>query len=144
VEELRTRKKKFTIPMSDEPGELEESELKSRLISYLSSSLVSARRMRDILFPLCLDKGTVSRETLKAKFVELGEVEEPAKAGYLVTSISSQVGMAKNDFLRQVLSYEYPTYSWEKDNYRVREEYNDLVKAVLAELESEDSSNKVE
>ena len=139
VEEQRTRKKKFTIPMSDEPGELAEDELRARLISYLSSSLVSARRMREILLPACLDGGVVSRDMLKAEVVRRGEVPDPAKAGYLVSSISSQVGMAKNDFLRQVISYEYPTYPWEKDNYRVRDEYRELVKDVLAELGSGDA-----
>jgi hypothetical protein len=29
--------------------------------------------------------------------------------------------MAKNDFLRQVIGYEYPNYPWEKDNYSIRD-----------------------
>ncbi len=44
------------------------------------------------------------------------------------------MGMQKNDFLRQVVDYEYPNYSWEKDNYHVRSEYQRLVKQILAEL----------
>jgi Endonuclease NucS C-terminal domain len=136
VEEQRVRRKKFTIPMSDEPATLEEPELRTRLLAYLRSSLVSARRMRDILIPVCLEKGVAAREALKAELVARGEVEDPAKAGYHLTSISSQLGMAKNDFLRQVISYEYPTYDWEKDNYRVREEYRALVEDVLQELEA--------
>ena len=43
-------------------------------------------------------------------------------------------GMAKNDFLRQVIAYEYPRRPWEKDNFAIRPEYQDLVKEVLAEV----------
>ena len=42
--------------------------------------------------------------------------------------------LKKNDFLRQVIGYDYPNYPWEKDNYRVKQEYRDLVQEVLAEL----------
>ena len=31
------------------------------------------------------------------------------------------MGMEKNDFLRQVIGYEYPTNEWEKDNYFIRQ-----------------------
>jgi hypothetical protein len=44
--------------------------------------------------------------------------------------------MLKNDFLRQVLSYEYPNYRWEKDNYQVRPEYRELVADVLKTTEA--------
>jgi hypothetical protein len=53
--------------------------------------------------------------------------------------ISLQLGMLKNDFLRQVLAYEYPTYSWEKDNYRIRPEYRDLVVDVLGHGQKQSS-----
>jgi hypothetical protein len=44
--------------------------------------------------------------------------------------------MEKNDFLRQVISYEYPNPNnpWQKDNYGVRDDYRELVKEVLQEL----------
>ena len=41
--------------------------------------------------------------------------------------------MQKNDFLRQVIGYEYPNYPWEKDNYFIRSEYQHLVREILAE-----------
>ena len=52
--------------------------------------------------------------------------------GYYVSLISNQLGLDKNDFLRQIIAYEYPNHPWEKDNYRIREEYVDLVKELLA------------
>jgi hypothetical protein len=42
--------------------------------------------------------------------------------------------MKKNDFLRQVVAYEYPLHHWEKDNFAIRPEYRDLVKEVLDKL----------
>jgi hypothetical protein len=45
--------------------------------------------------------------------------------------------MQKNDFLRQVIAYDYPNYAWEKDNYRIRPDYKELVREVLVELGSE-------
>ena len=50
---------------------------------------------------------------------------------YFVSLISLQGGMKKNDFLRQIISYEYPNYPWEKDNYAIREDYKELVKEII-------------
>ncbi len=79
----------------------------------------------------------MTREQLKDELVKRHVLDDPSKAGKALSVISLQVGMQKNDFLRQVLTYEYPTYHWEKDNYRIRPEYRDLVAQVL-----QDSSNK--
>ena len=42
--------------------------------------------------------------------------------------------MKKNDFLRQVVAYDYPRHRWEKDNFAIREEHRSLVGEVLAGL----------
>ncbi len=123
--------------MSDEPGEYDSDELRLLLIKYLSQSMVSARRIRNVLLPACLEYGKVQRELLKKELVRLGEAEDMTNAGYALTAISSQIGMEKNDFLRQVIGYEYPNYPWEKDNYYIRGDYHDLVREILAELEDE-------
>jgi hypothetical protein len=49
--------------------------------------------------------------------------------------------MKKNDFLRQVIKYEYPTYEWEKDNYQIREGYAELVEEIFQEFEQMDSAD---
>lgn len=138
IEQLRSeKKKKFEIPMSDEPGTYPPDELAKRLKQYLSQSLWSAQRMRNVLFPVLLRDGKVNREQLKDELVKFGEAENARDAGYFLSLISSQIGMVKNDFLRQVVGFEYhPDYPWLKETYFIRDEYKDLVKQVIGELSS--------
>jgi len=139
VEQLRTeKKKKFQIPMSDEPGSYSSEELKQKLKEYLSQDLSSARRMRKALFPVLLQETRVNREKLKNELVLTGEADNPRDAGFFLSVISGQIGMAKNDFLRQAVGYEYhPTQPWLKEWYFIREEYKELVKEVLDKLASQ-------
>jgi hypothetical protein len=132
LEEKRSREKKFSIPMSDEPGQYSEDELRRLLLDYLSQELVTAQRIRDVLIPACLKRDTLSRDELKEEFLRQNPSVEPNKAGFSLSVSSGQMGMKENDFLRQVIGYEYPTYEWEKDNYFIRPEYRRLVIDVLA------------
>jgi hypothetical protein len=135
VEQERIRRRKFQIPMSDEPGEYDDIQLKALLRKYLLQDLYSARRIRDVLLPVCLEQRSgVTREELKEEFVDRGEAENVRRAGYFLSLISQQIGMEKNDFLRQVIRYEYPNNPWEKDNYRVGDEHQELVAEVLSEV----------
>ena len=65
VEKDKMKKKKFTIPMSDEPGSYSEDELKDLLSKYLGGNLWSAKRLKNIMLPLLLEKGKITREDLK-------------------------------------------------------------------------------
>lgn len=112
MEQSRTSKRKFTIPMSDEPGEYDEKELEKMFKEYLQQGLSSAKWMRKIILPACLEHGTVTRDQLKEEFIKHKEAEDLSKAGYHLTTISNQLGMANKDFLRQVIGYEYPNYEW--------------------------------
>lgn len=136
VAEQRTKRRKYKIPMSDEPGSYEEEELRELLSRYLSQDMVSAKRIRDVLLPACLEHEFLQRDKLKEEFVERGDAKDIKIAAYRMPLISGQLGMEKNDFLRQVVGYTYPNYSWEKDNYFIRDEYKDLVKELLDELGS--------
>lgn len=137
-EELRkAKKRKFQIPMSDKPGEYEKDKLRRLLTEYLSQDLVSVRRIRKILLPVCLEHDKVQRDQLKNEFVKRGAAVDTSKAGLYLTSISTQLGMEKNDFLRQVIGYETPNYDWMKDNYHIKQEYRDLVEGILPELDME-------
>lgn len=136
IVEQRSKRAKYRLEMSDEPGQYEEHELRELLVQYLSQNMVTPRRIRDILLPMCLETGIVSRETLKNEFVTRGESEDLSKAGYAQSVISGQVGLKKHDFLRQVIGYGYPNNPWEKDDYFVRSEYRDFVKDVLEEFKS--------
>lgn len=135
MEQERSRKqKKFEIPMSDDPGNYDTPLLKQLLHDYLSRDKVTNRRMRDILFPALIRNKVVSREQLKKAFVEFDPNYDESKVGYYLTLISSQLGMKKNDFLRQVVVYDYPRHLWEKDNFSIRPECRELVKEVLESL----------
>lgn len=131
IEKEKSNKKKFTIPMSDEPGIYEPEKLKELLKNYLNNNQWSSKRIRDILLPVLLKKDKLTREQLKREFVKAGEAVDENKAGYFIALISNQLGQAKKDFLRQIIHYEYPKYHWEKDNFSVRPEYKELLKEII-------------
>lgn len=138
VEQERVRKRRFQVPMSDEPGSYDESELRGQLVRYLSQNLWSARRIWKVLLPVCLEREHVTRDQLKEEFVKRGEADNVRDAGYFLSLISQQVGMKKNAFLRQIIGYDYPNNPWEKDNYRIRDGYRDLLREVLSDLADQD------
>jgi hypothetical protein len=135
VEVEKTNKKKFTIPMSDEPGNYDQERLKELLKMYLNNQQWSSKRIKNILLPVLLKKEKITREQLKKEFVKAGEAADENKAGYFIALMSNQLGQTKKDFLRQVISYEYPKYHWEKDNFSIRNEYKELVKEILDFIE---------
>lgn len=131
------KKKKFEIPMSDEPGTYDPGVLESLLKEYLVKEKVTSQRIRDVLLPALLKKKALSREQLKKELLDYDKSLDASKIGYHLTTISAQLGMKKNDFLRQVIAYEYPTYAWEKDNFTLREDYRDLIKGMLEGMKKE-------
>ena len=135
LEQERVKKrKKFTIPSSDEPGNYDEATLKVKLTGYLSRKQVTNQRILEVFLPLLLSKGKVTRDELKTEFQKQVPEEEAQKVGYYISMISGQLGREANDFLRQVIAYEYPNHSWEKDNFALRGEYQRLVKDIVAQL----------
>ncbi len=128
------KKKKFEIPMSDEPGNYDENTLRNLLKNYLSRNQITIQRIKSVLLPACLQKNIVTRDELKSELIRNDPTVDETKVGYYLTVISSQLGMKKNDFLRQVLKYEYPNNPWEKDNFQIVNEYKKLVEEVLEEL----------
>lgn len=136
----RGKRMKFKIAMSDEPGSFPPDELRYLLERYLTSGLWSARRIRDVLLPACLEHGVVTRSQLVQEIFDRGAATDLTTAGRFVSLISSQLGMKKNGFLRQAISYEYPDHFWQKDNYSIRAEYRDLIASLLEEHQ-EDAAN---
>jgi len=131
-EEARTPRR-FTIPMSDEPGSYPEEELRPRLVEYLSRNLVTIGWIRDLLLPACLEDSKVTRDQLK-ELVAQTESANAKKVGLALGSLSSQLGRKENDFVRQVLGYSYPNHPWEKDDFFIRSEHRELVTQVLKEV----------
>ena len=135
-EERRRKQKKFEIIMSDDPGTHDVHDLKRFLVEYLTRDRVTNRRMRDIFFPALLKTKVLTRDQMIKAFIEFDPNYDESKVGYYLSLVSSQLGMKKNDFLRQVVAYEYPRHNWEKDNFSIREQYRDFVKEVLGEVEN--------
>jgi hypothetical protein len=132
IEQERVKKKKkFEIPMSDEPGNYNENDLQEKISKYLSNPSKTIKRIKEILLPACLKKSIVTREDLKKYYLEYDSEADESKIGYYLTPISSQLGMKKNDFLRQVIRYEYPRYEWEKDNFQIVESYRTMIENII-------------
>jgi len=136
------KRKKFQIPMSDDPGTYDEDDLRRLLTEYLANPAVTNQRIRHVLLPALLRQEVVTREQLKQELLSYDSTIEASKVGYSLTPISSQLGMKKNDFLRQVVSYEYPVNEWEKDNFSLRDEHKELVRTLLAQMQEETKSVK--
>ena len=142
LEQERVKKqKKFQIPMSDDPGNYEPDILRNLLLTYLARDRVTSQRLRDALLPALLKQNTLTRVQLKEEVLKNDPTLEESKVGYQLTTMSSQLGMAKNDFLRQVVAYEYPNYAWEKDNFTLRDEFRELVQDVLNDLKEKNGAN---
>ena len=129
----RERIKKRQIQMSDKPGSYNNEELRNLLTRYLSDNRHTPRRIREILLPLCLKHPVVTREMIKKELTEREEADNDSKAGRILTTISREIGFAKNDYLRQIIQYDKPN-PWEKDRYRLSEEYRELVENILFNL----------
>jgi len=136
LEKQKANKRKFIVRMSDEPSNYDPPELEKRLAEYLSKNLYSAQRIKDHFLPILIEKdGTMTRSQLLKEFVKRGAAENESQAGYYMSLISNQLGHEWKGFLRQVISYGTPNQPWEKDNFKIREGYEELVKKVLAGFE---------
>ena len=134
VEKQKANRKKFTIEMSNELGNYELDKLKDLITRYLNNSLKSARRIKDIFLPTLMSKDICTRDEILEEFVKSGEAKNKSEAGYFMSLISGQLGHKWKDYLRQIIEYSYPNNEWEKDNFKIRNGYKDLVKSVLESL----------
>ncbi len=75
--------------------------------------------------------------------LEYDSTLDVSKIGLSISAMSSQLGMEKNDFLRQIIAYEYPNHAWMKDNFSLREELKDLVREVLEEINGKIGVNRI-
>lgn len=136
VAKEKSNKKKFKIAMSDEPGEYQIEKLTELLKNYLKKNTYSSNRIKNILLPALLHHEFLTRDQLKKEFVRKHEADGESQAGYFISLISTQLWQAKNDYLRQVIKYEYPDNSWTKDNFVLKKEYRGLVEELLIEIEN--------
>lgn len=124
--------KKFVIQMSNEPGQYTSDELESKLIDYLNNkALYSAQRIKEHLLPILIENKIVSRVQLKKEFAKRNAASDEGQAGSFLSIISSQLGQKKNDYLRQIINYEFPNHEWEKDNFSLNEKYKEMVIKII-------------
>lgn len=146
VEKDKINKKKYILEMSDDSGNYEEEELKDLLERYLRKDLWSSKRIKNIMLPYLLkNKDGVTREDLKQEFLRVGGElggKDNKQAGIYIALISNQLGQKKKDYLRQVIMYDYPNFTWEKDNFKVNPKYLHVVESILKTLQEEEDRDK--
>lgn len=125
--------------VGDAPGTYDISRLKQLLLDYFARATITSSRIRDILLPSCLKNKVLTREQFRNAFVDFDPNYDEEKIPYYITHVSSELGMEKNDFLRQVIGYEYPHRYWEKDNFSIKGQYRQLVTEVLEQLKHSES-----
>lgn len=130
----KTNRKKFVIELSNELGNYDDDILKQELKKYLSKNLYSSQRIKDYFLPILLKHSLVTRDKMVKEFVKLNGAPDESQAGYFLALISNQLSHKSKDYLRQIISYEFPYNTWTKDNYSIRAEYKQLVEEVLKEV----------
>lgn len=121
---------------SDVPGTYDLPRLERLLLDYLARGTITSSRIRNILLPACLKNKVLTIEQFRKAFVDFDPNYDEEKIPYHITHLSSQLGQKTNDFLRQVIAYEYPHHYWIKDNFSIRGQYRQLVSEVLEQLKN--------
>ncbi len=70
---------------------------------------------------------------IKKELIKRGEADDEGKAGIILTTISREIGIERRDYLRQIIRYDKPN-PWEKENYRLVDEYREMVRSIISEL----------
>jgi uncharacterized protein YifN (PemK superfamily) len=116
----------------DVKNKLVKNELtKDELIKYLSRTERVPTVLREILLPLCLKHGVVSREMIKEELVVRKMAQNLGQAGLVLSTVSKAIG--ENELLESIIAYD-KFKPWKKDNFRLKEEYKEMVHAVIEEL----------
>ena len=132
VEKERSKKAGKKIPTSDKRPNYDKVSLEELLKNYFTDNRKTPQRIKNVLLPLCLKHSVVTRDMIKKELTQDANetVVEEGKAGLILTTISREIGMANRDYLRQIICYDKPN-PWEKENYRIVEDYRDLVKKLI-------------
>ncbi len=132
IEQQRSQRKKIQVQKSDEPGQYPENELKERLTNYFGRRSITSERLRKVVLPILLQQRRVTRDQLAEALMQAGEATSINEAGTILSTISLELSRLKNDFLRQVIGYEYhPDQPWRKEYFYIRDGYTDLIRDIL-------------
>ena len=120
----------------DVPSTYDIPQLKQLLLAYLAQPSITSTWIRDVLLPSCLKNKVLTIEQFAKAFVDTDPTCGEKKSRCQVTHVSNQLGIGTNDFLRQVIEYEYPHNHWKKDNFSIKGRYRKLVTEVLEQLKT--------
>jgi hypothetical protein len=109
--------------------------LKEKLKRYFRNrkNRTVAIYIRDYFIPILLQKNVITREQLKQEFLTKEYASDLNEANQIVNQILRAIEIKGRDYLRQVVSYENPNDTSEKDNFSIRPEYKELVEKALTE-----------
>lgn len=102
------------------------------------------RNVMKIFLQTLLSKNkTFNREEIKEELFENGVGESVGRAGTILSNLSTFITRENNDFLRQIISYDIFQFGLsahkqageKKDNYKIIDEYRELVSEVLDEID---------
>jgi hypothetical protein len=133
----------LTIPMSDEPGDYSDDELRGRLMQYLSEERDCPRRIRNIVLPLCLEREIVPRDKFLDRLLEEQEAHDRGQAGTVFSTVSREIGWPDRDYLRQVIRWRDVEGEDKKENFYIPDEYKQLVREVLERLDQQDGDELI-
>lgn len=114
-----------------------DKELEEKLSEFLAISKPITERFVAFLEILLSENRKFDREEIKEKLFNLHKMgDDVQRAGSLLSNISQAITRKRNDFLRQIISFDRDgDYSGaNKNNYCVNEKYRLLVEKVLSEI----------
>lgn len=138
IEKEKIKRRKIQIRMSDKPGNHEKHELRELLKNYLRKGWITSQRIRNIVLPLCLKNDVVTRNMIIEQLVKKGDASDEGKAGAMLATISKELGLEHNDYLRQIIHYEKD--GWTRVNYQIVGKYRAFVESLLKELDKGETS----
>ena len=147
VEKEKTNKKKFTIPMSDVPGEYDANKLKDLLSKYLDKNLYSARRLKDVVLPALINNKVMTREELKKEFADPLKKLTKTQGMILMKMIEKELDKSMHRIIRELRGGLNATY-WSTAagmfGHKLRKGYEPGLDPVLdAVLNDLDTSYKI-
>jgi hypothetical protein len=123
----------------DAPGTYDIRRLRQLLLDYLTRTTAASRWIRHVLLPACLKNEVLSIMQFRKAFVNFDPNCDEQKVRHYMTHVSTALGKETNDFLRQVIEYEYPHNHWKKDNFSIKSQYRQMVMEVLERLKDSES-----
>lgn len=136
IKRRETKSKEKSLPkqssFSLEKSNLDADALKNELVASFNRASDLTPRVRAFFELLLSENREFDREEIKTKLFESGIGENIGHAGRLLSNISQFLTKKSNPHLRQVVEFSSGgTHGETKNNYKLIDEYRDLVRKAL-------------